>query len=71
MTNFRSLSRGQPQSPNVNHCAFIIFVSEVTGNPITTDFYKLEIYCKETHRPTESLRHWQTDEHKKVKIYKN
>ena len=25
MTNFRSLLRGQPHSPNVNHCIFIIF----------------------------------------------
>ena len=36
LVNLWSLSRGQPHSPNVNHCVFIIFYFRGTGNLITT-----------------------------------
>ena len=40
MTNFRSLSRGQPQSPNVKHYVFIIFCFRGHWEPHNNEFLK-------------------------------
>ena len=39
-TNFGSLSRGQPHSPDVNHCVFIIFLFKGLWEPHNNKFLK-------------------------------
>ena len=48
-SSFGSLSRGEPHSPDVNHCFHFFFHWEVTGNFIITSFFKPEMDCKQSH----------------------
>ena len=70
LANFGSLSRGQPHSPNVNHCVFIIFCFRSDWEPHNNEFLKA---WDGLQRPTDTQSDWDIGKlmnTKKLKIYK-
>ena len=69
-TNFWSLSRGQPHSPDINHCVFIIFWLKIHWKPHNNDSLKNWNGLKtdsQTHRLTDTWANWWTKKSKNLK----
>ena len=69
-TNFGSLSKGQLQSPNVNHCTFIIFWLKGHWEPQKNKFLKTRNWLQtdpQPHRLTDTKINWWIQKSKNLK----
>ena len=69
-TNFGSLSRGKPQSNDVNHCIFIIFWLKCHWEHHNNEFLKFwnELQTDpQTRRLTDTQANWWTQKSKNLK----